>query len=80
MTRPTMNKRDDPETASTSPTLIDPLPLVKVFSHGVEEAVDREKAMQEIEAERDRHPDQGEGEGRRGSRTSMINSRIAKRG
>ena len=53
MTRSIMHKRDDPETASTSPTIINSLPLIKAVSHGVEEAVDKEKAMQEVEAERD---------------------------
>lgn len=62
MTRSIMHKRDDPETASTSPTLINSLPLIKAVSHGVEEAVDKEKAMQEIEAERGEHPgDEGDG-------------------
>ena len=60
MTQPQLYKRDDPEPSSISPTLSNALPLVKAISHGVEGAVDQEKAMQEIEAERDRNSGEGE--------------------
>lgn len=51
MTRPPMRNLAHPETSSTTPTLINAIPLNRGVSHGVEEAVDKERAMQELELE-----------------------------
>ena len=51
------------DTETTGPTLLNRnnLPLTRFISLGVEEAVDKERALQEVEAERDRRGVVGKG-------------------
>jgi len=51
------------DTETTGPTLLNRnnLPLTRFISLGVEEAVDKERALQDVEAERDRRGVDGKG-------------------
>jgi hypothetical protein len=59
---PMTRRRATTITGDTTESTITPLPLTRFISLGVEEAVDKERALQEFEAER-RHRQEASGKG-----------------